>query len=322
MNNKGVSSIIGAIFLIVIFGSLVSAYFVDTLSQNTVYNNAVRTENALDVVRMSENIQALDTAFKVNTNNHVTITVKIQNTGSSASSLVTLWVRSNEISGPWSSYNFTKTSITLQGGETVAESFDVEIQGLSNSGSYNFAAWFISSKGNSFSLKSGQSNTITFASVAAGIGSIAMDTKGFRSYVVTNGILGTSSASYSVSRSPILAFSVELTNFDITGKDLLLNSKSCFWVLNPPNSNGAVKGFTWNIAKVTGSTISPLPTGETIVLPYGQTVKIYFYAAAQINQVLSDGAASVNLLLVGSVATTPQTDYGQNLPFIAVTIVP
>jgi len=106
MNNKGVSSIIGAIFMILIIGSLASTYFFFTLSQNTFYSDALRAENQRDIVRMSETVQALDTAFKVNSDNVVTVTVKIQNTGSSAAELVTLWISVNQISGSWSSYNY------------------------------------------------------------------------------------------------------------------------------------------------------------------------------------------------------------------------
>jgi hypothetical protein len=316
------SSIVGAIFMILIVGSLASAYFFFTLSQNTIYNDSVRAINQLDVVRMSENVETLDSAYEVNSNNVVTVTSLIKNSGSSSTQLVTLWVYASEISTGWHSYNFKKIDLTLNVGSSSPQSYDVSISGLTTTGNYNFAAWLISSRGNSIALKSGQSNSVTFATVAAGIGSIGMDTKAFRSYVVTNNVLGSASTSYSVSRSPVLAFSVDLINLDQTGKDIFLNDKSCFWVINPPNSNGAIKGYTWTIAGVSGSTIHQLQSGETVTLPYGQFTKIYFYNPTQINQVLSDGSAAVNLLLVGKIATTPQTDYGQNLPFIAVTVVP
>ncbi len=99
LNKKGFSSIVGAIFMILIVWSLATAYFFFTLNQNTSYNDAVRQINEADLTRMSENIQALNTSYLVNSNNYVTVRAKMQNIGSSTVKLVNLWVHVVENSG-------------------------------------------------------------------------------------------------------------------------------------------------------------------------------------------------------------------------------
>ena len=45
MNKRGMSSVVGAMFMILIIGVIASGYFMFTLAQNTTYNDAMRSNN-------------------------------------------------------------------------------------------------------------------------------------------------------------------------------------------------------------------------------------------------------------------------------------
>lgn len=315
------SSIVGAIFMILIVGSLASAYFFFTLSQNTIYNDAVRERNQLDIARMSENVQALDSAYKVNSNN-IVITAKIQNTGSSSVHLVTLWVYSSEISGTWNNYNFMKIDITLEGGQSPPpQSFDVPVQGVSSTGNYNFAAWLITDKGNTISLKSGQTNNIVYSKVSEGIGSIAMDFKQFHYYdfgtsTPSSGTpLGTPQTSFNVPNGDKSILAVLLTNLDPSGKDIILTGTSYVWIMVPQAET--LKSASWKIAKVDNNQY--LTPFDTQVLPWGEPTWVYFGPTSPgfAGSVTLPQVVPVFILLYGSLEGQA---FGQNIPFVAFNI--
>ncbi len=318
-NKRAFSSIAGAIFAVLVIFSLASTVFVWSLNQNTRYNNAVTQKNQMVLDQQNENLEAKD-AIYYRSGNVVSVSVRIENHGPLPSQILTLWV-SDATTG---AFGHKSMNISIAAGDVMDFSMShvpVTMEG-SLGGNDTYTSWFITNRGNTVPCQVPKSDTVIMAHVAAGIGSIAMDSKTFTQYTVTNGNLGPNSSSYIVSRTPVLAFSVFVTNWDSSEKEITLNSRSCFWVINPPASNGAIKGYTWNIAKINGNAIAPLSGSDLITLPYGVATKIYFYYPTGINQVLNDGAAAVNLLLIGTIQTNPIADYGQNLPFISISIVP
>ncbi|MCL4430201.1 MAG: hypothetical protein M1167_05565, partial [Chloroflexi bacterium] len=68
--------------MMLIVWSLASAYFFFTLSQNTIYVDAVRQKNQTELDRMSESVQALNTSYVVSSNGIVRISARLQNVGS------------------------------------------------------------------------------------------------------------------------------------------------------------------------------------------------------------------------------------------------
>jgi hypothetical protein len=49
-----------------------------------------------------------------------------------------------------------------------------------------------------------------------------------------DGSLESASVSYTIDASKSIAFSVNVTNLDITGRDMTLSYQSSFWVIGPP----------------------------------------------------------------------------------------
>ena len=172
-------------------------------------------------------------------------------------------------------------------------------------------------------LELAREETIIIANVAKGIGSIAMDFNAFRYYEPSSsnppvGIppvgtdLGAANFAYTMPGDSWTVFSVELTNFDESKKDIILYSTSCIWLLSPPTSAGAVKGDTWYITRVVDHKLA-IFTPQ--VLRYNDPTTVYF--GAWYGKSVADSVTAVNILLFGEI---DGNDYGQNVPFVSIYI--
>jgi hypothetical protein len=126
MNQKGLSSIVGAIFMILIIGSLSSAYFFYTLNENATYNQAIKEQNDFNVARMSEAAQISNTVYTVKTG-VITISAKIFNIGSYSMNFSTLWLK---VSGDTSASNFSRVNTVIKVGDTYSLTCDIRINGV------------------------------------------------------------------------------------------------------------------------------------------------------------------------------------------------
>jgi len=144
---KGFSSIVGAIFMVLIVWVLASGYFIYTLSQNTMYNEAMRARNQEEADRRSENVVAVNGSYSVS-GDQVTVKVVLKNAGSAAVQIINLWVSDTTLQR----YNNTIPSldINLKPGDvlylTDSEGINVTIQGASSAD--NFVARFVTGRGN------------------------------------------------------------------------------------------------------------------------------------------------------------------------------
>lgn len=145
---KGFSSIVGAIFMVIIVWILTSGYFIYTLSQNTVYNDAIREKNLLESNALSENVQATNTTYVVNGNDKVNVSTSITNIGSLSVQFTTLWTYASNAT--YTGYNSTQLlpNVNVQGGATIPLSVNMTIQGLRQGSAYSFASWLITGRGN------------------------------------------------------------------------------------------------------------------------------------------------------------------------------
>ena len=324
-NSRGFSSIVGAVFAVLVMISLISTVFVWSLSQNTLYNNTVTQTRQTDLDRSNEKIVANVTVSRVNSTT-VSVNGTLQNDGPLSVQIVTLWVLD-----PNTTYASKSLNITLKPGNVTTLSGPTYNVPLANSLGDSLSCWFITGRGNTISEKSFSPTIINnynngteipdYALVSGGIGSISMDFNAFRSYVVNSSkILPQGNASSTISHSDNLAFSLNVTDLDRYGRSINLTSDSLFWALEPPHGSGTPQLFGWTISTVTGGIISDLGSGNFVTLPYNQTTTIYF-GPDKPGMALPAGATTVNLLLIGKVFNSTYTgDYGQNLPFIALTV--
>ncbi len=318
--------------MILIVWTVASAFLFFTLNQNTSYNEAARDRNELDITRMSENIEALNTSYLVNSNGFVTVKAKMQNIGSSTVKLVNLWVHVVENPGGSNldGYNFNPIDITLQAGRSLEQDFIVPVTGVSTSGSYAYSAWFITSKGNTITLKQVNTAEIVVSQTTQGIGALAMDFQDFRYYTVNGSTLNNfpaGSVGYVVTTgtgTPI-AFKIILTNMNYqTKNDIVLYSDSVFFSIFP-TSEQQVRGSYWYIVNVNNQTGAISSTYTNIVLHYNVPTTVYFASGRAIKTglpfILSSpgytGTSPINLALIG---TKGGQTFGQNIPFVSILV--
>lgn len=326
MNRRGFSSIVGAIFMVLIVWSLASAYFFFTLSQNTTYNEAVRETNEHSIARMSESVQAINTVYKVQSNGIVTVTVNVQNIGSSTVQFTTLWVYVSE--NNWNNYGFIKEmAVTLQAGKTLKQDFNVPVTGVTITGTYNFAAWLVSIRGNTFALEALRTNNIVVAQVAQGIGSMALDFSAFRffEYATSTRLASYSDGikSFNVPSGTNIAFGALLTNLDPSEQTIILDKYSQLWLYFPQSPGQTRLWYVVNVDSIgnIASSYSPISIAymETKLIVFASSAAGSFSSGSGVSILHSDDTGALNLLLLGTIGPR---DYGQNIPFVALYVRP
>jgi len=333
MNKRGFSSIVGALFMVLIVWSLASAYFFFTLSQNTNYNAAIRQKNQFDLDRLSEVVQISHAAFSAD-NGYVNVEVRIKNSGPNTANLTAIWVK--VIKGGVTNYNSLPINLTVRSGESFAQSFTVPVGGVTPGGN-SFASWFITSRGNTVVAQLPSVENIIVASTTQGIGALAMDFQNFTAYRIVkqgsswylNFSSGISAYNIKQSNAP-LAFCVNFTNMDYPkARDLKLNKNSELFSIFP-STGGNYKAVTWYIANVDQNT-GMIQTSFTNQSLYWNTpTMVYFVTRETVSgspfdakSFVSDsdmflGTAPVNLALTGTIGSSP---FGQNIPFVSLNIV-
>ncbi len=326
MNSKGVSSIVGAIFMMLIVGTLASAYFFSTLNENTVYNQAVKDQNNFDLTRLSEALQVSNTVYSTDSG-VITVSTEIFNIGSYAVNISTLWLK---VTGDVDNVNFTKVNTIISAGDTLQLNAQLRLDGVVSGGNYYFASWLVSNRGNTFALESLRTNNIVVAQTTQGIGSLAMDFQNFTYYQVkpvsgstykVDFSTGTNAYNVLQAKAP-LAFCVNFTNLDSKARDIVLNQNSELFSIFP-STGGNYKAVTWFIIKVDPVT-GNIQSFNGQSLNYTVPTLVYFAArtpSATDNFVATNdmftGTCPVNLALTGTIGTSP---FGQNIPFVSIYI--
>ena len=328
---RGFSSIVGAVFAVLVIISLTATVFVWSLFQNNLYNNAVRTKNQLDAEQSSEKINAFNASYRV-IGSTVSVSAPIQNLGYLSLQITRLWLK--DINNSTGLYNFSDPlTYTLQPGSNATIQANVVLANVNSTD--NFTSWLVTGRGNIIATSTSLMGPAgpagppgpqgspgppsTSALVSQGIGSISMDFKAFRSYVAnSSNYLGTPRANFVFSYNEYVAFSINVTDLDPSGLSLNLTQNCYFWAVSPPVGGGAIKGEAWKIAKVDAyGKITNLGASDFVILPYNVTTTLYFGPYKPGGSNLQAGPVAVNLLLTGKVGSL---DYGQNLPFIALIV--
>jgi len=330
-NLRGFSSIIGAIFAILMIFSLVSTVFVWTLSQNANYENSMAQNRQLDLDRSKENIIANVTCSRVN-NSTVSVTGVLQNGGSLSSQVITVWVVDNNTK-TYASKN-PPNILSLKSGDVTTLSGSTAINvSLPNSLEDSLSCWFTTARGNTITINpffAAQNNAIApFAYVAGGIGSLAFTFESFTYFTVNNGKLTpypTGTQAYTIPAGSNMAFGFNITNYNINKYNVTLDSKSIMW-----SYFAAVPGHTlgpvWYIVNNQTDTIQT--PYSPITLQYNVTKFLVFAQQSQtFDQQHHNSIAAVNLLFFGNYTTTSggstvvRSNYGQNIPFVALYFSP
>jgi len=323
-NPKGFSSIIGSVFMVLVVLLLSTGVFMWTLSQNTMYNEAVRARNQEEADRQNENVVAVSGNYSVS-GDQVTVKVVLKNAGSIAVQIINLWVLDTDPSNR--RYANKSLSLNLNPGNVtnLVESSPLTVTIPGASSSHIFASWFATTRGNTIPLEKEQS--IIVAQLAQGIGSLALDFQTFRYFTyetstkLANYSQGIKSFNVPGSGTPI-AFGANLTNLDPSKQTLTFNVYSNMWLVFPGAPGQTPQWYIVNVA--TDGTIAP--SYSPISLAYGETKLVVFASSRPVKEVgsfstnsispaITPNPCAVNLLLLGILGTR---DYGQNIPFVSL----
>ena len=306
--------------MVLIAISLSSSYFVWSLSQNTVYNDAIRQINQVDSNHLSESVTVQNTTYNVVSANLVNVSAQVQNQGSLAIQFVTLWVRISN--GAWSSYNFTSLSnMNVPAGAPYNFTVSTYVPGAIVGQGYSFASWLITARGNGVTLLQVRTftNNIVVSQTAQGIGSVAFDFEQFWHYDFSStpaqgtSLPSASSKNYTVSEGNYTVYHVVLTDFDLLGQNIVLDGNSTIFILG--QQARTVKWGQWNLVNVTNNKIYP-NSGVQYTLQFGATTDLYF--SGSISSIDTPNLYPLNILLSGKKGNN---DYGQNIPFVSIYLV-
>jgi len=327
-NSKGFSSVIGTTFMVLVMMFLSTTVFLWTLSQNTMYNEAVKARNQEEADRRSENVVAVSGNYSVNeVTDEVTVNVVLKNAGSVSVQIINLWVLDSDPSNQ--RYTNKSLNLNLKSGDVLnlvgLNGLKVTIPGADPS--HNFASWFVTAKGNTIPLEKEQG--VIIAQLAQGIGSIALDFYTFRHYLYETSPPNKlkdypmGNVSFSVRENVDVAFGVVITNLDPSKKSISLDKYSQLWLYFP--AVPGVPPFVWYVVSESNGIISS--SYSEISVPYGESKLVVFASAkagsfsssskVQIahGQLKGEDLGAVNLLLHGKLGSR---DYAQNIPFVSL----
>jgi len=320
--SKGVSSVIGTVFLILVVFAISTNVFLWTISQSATYNQAVKDANQKNADKLNENIVTSNVTYTVPLPNKVKVDVKLANTGSVSGQVINLWVFDTTIQRYGFNNTISSLNLNMNPGDVLylagSNGIIVTIEGASSTD--NFVGWFVTARGNTIALQVEQS--VIIANLAQGIGSIALDFYAFRYYTYNGSKLvnypaGTSS--FNVPSRTDVAFGIVLTNLDPSKQTITLSSYSQLWIYFPKAPG---QSYVWYIVDVApDGNVIPY---SSVTIAYTQT-KMLVFASSEVGGFIkiSIGSAvenlpcALNLLLLGTIGTR---DYGQNIPFVSLYI--
>jgi len=323
--SKGVSTVIGTVFLILIIFMVTTNVLLWTFSKNAQYNRAVMERNEEEAQRSTEKIALSNVSYSVE-DGHVHIEVKVTNDGPFPVQITTVWVLDKTIR----KYGYNNLlNINLKAGDTLdftgSNALKVAIEGTS---SFNeFTSWFVTARGNLIPLEDTRDITqvtinwqSTYPKIIVGALVLDFDKFEYLTYEFDNqladypdGIIG-----FDIPKQTYVAFRCYLTNIDPENRTMIIDSHSLFW---QPGRPGVPEG-AWFIVNVNGngtikSTYSP------ITLEYGESKRLIFASANDV------GLASFKKLNTPNVVTTVATfllihgtlgsnPYAQSIPFVSL----
>ena len=323
--SKGVSTVIGTVFLMLIIFMVSTNVLLWTFSQNALYTQAVKDENQKSADKLNENVIASDGNYSVS-GDEVTVKAILKNAGGIAAQIINLWVFDTNSSNL--RYANKSLNFNLNPGDTLNLTglSGVTVTILGADSSHEFVSWFVTARGNTVALEEMQTQEegVIVAEVAQGIGYLGMDFDQFRYFEYNSSDTlkdyPGGSGSYLVPSGEALAFRVRLTNYDPSGNErtLTLNSHSLLWMYFPKVG----KQIYWHVVNV-DATGTVQPTYSEITIGYKETVYVYFASGSDgtftgvpdKQKPGTAGSAAINLLLLGTIGSS---NYGQNIPFVSV----
>lgn len=272
-HSKGLSTVLGTVFLALVIFAVSTNVFIWTLSRNADYTQAVKDENQKDVDRLSENVIASGANYSVS-GDDVTVKATLTNGGSVVAQIINLWV----FDADPASQRYTNKSLdlNLKPGEvlnlTGLDSLTVTIPGAD--ASHEFISWFVTSRGNTVPLETADDMLSKDELIAelvsqGGVGPMIYDFYEFRYYLYQDNKLQDYPAGiedFEVPNDEDIAFGVSIANYDVEERDMTITSYTHLWVSSDMASMNQWERF-YNVDVAPDGT----PSGFTgLTLHYGE----------------------------------------------------
>jgi len=316
-NSKGVSGIIAAIFLVMIFILLYSNIFLFMFNQDASFRDVVSEVNQMAVDRSSEQITVTNVNHTV-VGDQVYVEAVVANDGAVSVQINTLWVI-DRLTKKYS-YNNTLT-INLKTGDTLSFAgsnvLTVTIEGSSSLN--GFTSWFVTDRGNLIPLE-GQEEII-ISQVTQGIGAMAMDFDNFMYFTYESlqklANYPNGNVSFDVPKNTYVAYGCYLTNFDMARRTISIDSHSLLWQPGRPgvsegawfivnvNANGTINGAYSQVS---------LEYGETKLLVFASTNDLALGSFGRLRTPNVETTVATFILLHGTIGSSA---YGQNIPYVS-----
>jgi hypothetical protein len=320
-NSKGLSNLIGLIFLVFIAFFIGTNVFLFSVIQQTSFQLGISEVNLKDSECSNEMVTASNTAYSV-IGNQVNVETLIENRGPISVHIITLWTIDQTIQ----KYGYNHTvSIYIKPGQTYvfSESNSLYTTIVGTEPFHSFLSWIVTERGNLIQLQPFEPpQEVVVAQVSQGIGSIALDMEQFRYFTFAsdqvlasfpNGVVG-----FNTPKNCYVAFGCYLTNLDPSMERIVIDAHSLFW---QPGRPGVAEG-AWFIVNVNpDGTI--LGTYSNITINYGETKMLIFASQNDLSIGAFGKAKTPNvvttvatfLLLHGTIGNRA---YAQSIPFVSI----
>jgi len=325
-NSRGISSLIAAIFMVIIILFMSFNVFTFTLFKNTQFRDAVDALNRMDVEQTYERISFSDVSFPRLENNWTLVEAQLTNDGPVSVRIVSLWVLQSATGkyghadvgmpdlGPGQTDSFTGlvAAVEFVDGEPVLTGWPEASGG--------FTAWFITARGNRIPVE----DEVVYAQVSQGLGSLVMDFDNFRYYLYqkSNSTLlnyPEGNVSFNIPQGAYVGFGIFLRNEDPKKRTITLDSHSCFW----QPGREALGELGWFIVNVDPSSgIVDEEFYSPIVIGYGDVKMLVFLSSSDIESGFLTAKTPTKrvtvatfLLLHGFIGSD---DFAQNIPYVSL----
>jgi hypothetical protein len=132
--------------MVLIVGMLASAYFIYTINQNTLYNEAVRQNNLEQISYLAESINVTAQPQYIVSANTVRLVTDLQNDGSVSVEIKTLWVHGINTNH----YGYVDLDLILNPGQNATITQNIAVTNATSAES--FYGWVVTTRGRTINL--------------------------------------------------------------------------------------------------------------------------------------------------------------------------
>ena len=323
--SKGVSTVIGTVFLILIVFMITTNVLLWTFLKNAQYNRAVMERNEEEAHRSSEKLAISNVSYSVE-DGQVYVGARLTNDGPVPVQITTVWV----LDKTTRKYGYNDmVNIYLKVGDTLdftgSKALIVAMEGSSSLN--EFTSWFVTARGNLIPLEDTRdiTNVIinwqsTYPQIIVGALVLDFDKFEYFTYESDNqladypdGVVG-----FNIPRQTYVAFRCHLTNIDPMNRTMVIDSHSLFW---QPGRPGVPEG-AWFVVNVNddgaiNKTYSPitLKHGESKRLVFASQNDMGLAAFKRLNTPNVVTTVATFLLVHGTLGSSP---YAQSIPFVSL----